>query len=128
MHLLRRKQMKERKSLKIFWLRKFYHESEKESEILKTVLWIFTCSYNTTLAFVYIITYYSQEIWKIIFFARPQFRKGMKITVFIKNKIVCIRCFNLHSFLCSLFWFKHIRDITRALIYYSQLINCSCSE
>ena len=62
MYLLRRKQMKERKSLKIFWLRKFYHESEKESEILKTLLWIFTCSYNTTLAFLYIITYYSQEI------------------------------------------------------------------
>ena len=79
------KRMKKRESMNIFWVRKFYHENEKERDILETLLWIFICSYNTTIAFLYIIPYYSQQIWKIIVYGRPQFRKGMKITVFIKN-------------------------------------------
>ena len=44
----------------IFWVRKFYHENDKEREILETLLWIFTCSYNTPIAFLYIIPYYSK--------------------------------------------------------------------
>ena len=35
--------------------RKFYHENEKEREILKTLLWIYTCSHNTTITFLYMI-------------------------------------------------------------------------
>ena len=41
---------------------------------------------------------YSSKYEKKNFYGRPQFRKGMKITVFIKNKIICIRRFTLHSF------------------------------
>ena len=33
-----------KKLMKIFWVRKFYHENEKEREILKTLLWIFILS------------------------------------------------------------------------------------
>ena len=62
MYLLKRKQMKKRKYMKIFWVRKIYHENEKERKNLETLLWIFTCSYNTTIAFLYIISYYSQQI------------------------------------------------------------------
>ena len=51
MYLLKPKQMQKGKSMKIFWVRKFYNENEKEREILETLLWIFTCSYNTTIAF-----------------------------------------------------------------------------
>ena len=47
--------------------KEIYHKNEKEREILETLLWIFTCSYNTTIAFLYIIPYYTQQIWKIIF-------------------------------------------------------------
>ena len=36
-----------RKSMRSFWVRKFYHENEKEREISETLLWIFTYSYNT---------------------------------------------------------------------------------
>ena len=107
----KRKQMKKKISSKIFWVMKFYHENEKEREILETLLWIFTCSYNAAIAFLYIIPYYIQKIWKIIFYGRPQFCKGMKITVFIKNKVISICCCILHSFLYSLFWFKHISCI-----------------
>ena len=99
---------KKRKSMKTFWVRKLYHKNEKEREILDTLLWIFTSSFNIAIAFLYIMPYYSQQIWKIIFYGKPHFRKGMKITVFIKNKIICIRRFSWHPFLCSLFWFKHI--------------------
>ena len=74
------------------WVRKFYYKSEKERKILETLLWIFTCSHNTTIVFLYIIPYYSQQIWKIIFYGRPRLCKGTKITVFIKNKIICIGC------------------------------------
>ena len=49
------------------WVRKFYHENEKEREILETLLWIFNCSYNTTIAFLYVITHYYEQIWKIVF-------------------------------------------------------------
>ena len=56
MYLLKRKQMKKRKSMKIFWVRKLYHENEKERKILETLLWIFNCRFNTTIAFLYIIT------------------------------------------------------------------------
>ena len=83
--------MKRKKSLKIFWVRIFYRENEKEREILETLSWIFTFSYNTTTTFLYIAN------------MKNQFRKGMNITVFIKNKIIFIRRFTLHSFLCSLF-------------------------
>ena len=82
--------------MKIFWVRKLYHENEKERKILETLLWIFNCRFNTTIAFLYIITPVNMK--KKNFYGRPQFRKGMKITVFIKNKIICIRRFTLHSF------------------------------
>ena len=42
--------------MKIFWVRKLYHENEKEKKILETLLWIFNCRFNTTIAFLYIIT------------------------------------------------------------------------
>ena len=103
MYLLKRNQMKKRKSMRIFWARKFYHENEKEREILKTLLWIFTFSYNTTIAFLYVIPYYFQKIRKIIFYGRPQSRKGVKIKAFIKNKIICIRLFTL-NFFCVLYF------------------------
>ena len=103
MYLLKWKQMKKRKSMKIFW---------EERETFRNVVWIFICSFNTTIAFLYVIPYYSQQIWKIIFYDRPQICKGMKITVFIENKVICIHRFNLHFFFfCSLFWFKHISCI-----------------
>ena len=51
MYLLKPKQMQKGKSMKIFWARKFFNKNEKEREILETLLWIFTCSYNTTIAF-----------------------------------------------------------------------------
>ena len=35
--------MKKRKSMKMFWVRKFYQKNEKEREILETLLWNFTC-------------------------------------------------------------------------------------
>ena len=92
-----------KKLMKIFWVRKFYHENEKEREILKTLLWIFTFIYNAAIDFLYIIPYYSQQIQKIIFYGTTQFFEGMEITFFIKNKIICACRFTLHSLLCSLF-------------------------
>ena len=62
MYLLKRKQMKKKKCMKIFWVRKFFHENEKKRKILETLLWIFTCNYSTATAFLYIIPYYSQKI------------------------------------------------------------------
>ena len=56
---------------------------KRERKILQTLLWIFTCSYNTTIAFLYLIPYYVQQIWKVIFYGMPQFRKGIRITIFI---------------------------------------------
>ena len=44
------------------WVTKFYHKNEKEREILEALLWIFTCNYNITIAFLYKIPYYSQQI------------------------------------------------------------------
>ena len=73
-------------------------KNEKEREILETFLWIFTYSYNMTLAFLNIIPCYSQQIWRIIFYGRPQFREGMQIKVFIKNKIIYIHRLTLHFF------------------------------
>ena len=72
----------------VIWVRKFYLKNEKEREVLETLLWIFTHSYNVTIAaFLYIIPYYFQ-----------------KRTVYIKNRITCIRCFTLHFFFfCFLF-------------------------
>ena len=32
------KRMKKRESMNIFWVRKFYHENEKERDILETLL------------------------------------------------------------------------------------------
>lgn len=52
MYLLKRKQMKKSKSTKGFWMRKFYHETEKERETLEKLLWIFTCSYSATIDFL----------------------------------------------------------------------------
>ena len=83
---------------------------EKEREVLGTFLWILTCSYNTTIDFLYIVPYYSQQIWKTFSYGSFKFRKRMKITVFIKNKISCIHSF-ISSFSCFLFWFKLISSI-----------------
>ena len=108
--------------VKILWGSKFYHKNEKERAILQTLSWIFTFSYNTTIAFLYIISYYSQQIWKIISHGRPQLHKGMEIPVFINSKIICIRRFTLHFLLFS-FAIKNIQTsciikATRALVYY----------
>ena len=61
---------------------------KRKREILETLL----CYGSSLVATI-------QQMRKIIFYSRPQFRKEMKITVFIKNKIICIRCFTLHAFL-----------------------------
>ena len=45
--------------MQIFWVRKFYHENEREKKMLETLPWTFNCNYNTNKAFVYIIPYYS---------------------------------------------------------------------
>ena len=90
-----------------FWGRKFCHENRKDKKTLETLLWIFISSYKKTVAFLFIMPYFSQQIWKTIFYGRPHFHKGMKITAFIKNKLSCIRYFTLHSFIFSLLWFKH---------------------
>ena len=71
----------------VIWVRKFYLKNDKEREVLETLLWIFTRCHNVTIAaFLYIIPYYSQQR-----------------TAYIKNRIICIRCFTLHFFLCFLF-------------------------
>ena len=95
-----------KKSIKIFWVRRFYHENQKESDILETLLWIYICSYNTTIVFLHIIPYYSQQIWKILFYRGLQCRIGLKITVFIKNKIIYIRRFTLHCLLAYTFFLR----------------------
>ena len=77
----------EKEIYEIIWVRKFYLKNEKEREVLETLIWIFTCSHNVTIAaFLYIIPYYCQQR-----------------TVYIKNRIICIRCFTLHFFFCFLF-------------------------
>lgn len=67
--------------MKIFVVRKLYHENEKEGEILETLLWIFTRNYNRAIAFLYIILCYFQQIWQTIFYGRPKFCEGMKISL-----------------------------------------------
>ena len=55
MYFLKQKHMKKRKSIKIFWVRKFYHENEKKKkEDFRNVVMA------TTIAVVYVIPYYSQ--------------------------------------------------------------------
>ena len=44
------------------WVRKFYHENKKERGTLDTLLWIFNYSYNTTIAFLYVIKHYYGQI------------------------------------------------------------------
>ena len=139
----------------IFCGRKFCQENRKGQKTLETLLWIFTCSYNKTVAFLFIMPYFSQQIWKTIFYGRPHFHKGMKMTAFIKNKIICIRYFTLHFFMFSLLWFKHFVALCGVIIwlvkkcnwrysarqrskrnskrpelvlFIAQLTNCSCSE
>ena len=67
-----------KKLMKIFWVRKFYHENEKEREILKTLLWIFTFIYNAAIDFLYIIPYYSQQIQKLFSMVQHNFLKEWK--------------------------------------------------
>ena len=51
MFFAKTKTNKKRKSMKIIWVRKVYHKNEEEREISQTLLWIFTCSCNTTTVF-----------------------------------------------------------------------------
>ena len=103
--------MKKRKSMKNFWVRKFYNKKEKERETSEAMLRIFTYSCNTTVAFLNIIPCNSHQIWMIVSYGRRQFREGMKIKVIINNKLCVFIVSTYTLFLCSLFWFKHISCI-----------------
>ena len=83
---------------------------EKEREVLGTFLWILTCSYNTTIDFLYIVPYYSQQIWKTFSYGSSKFCKRMKITVSSRTKLF-VSIVSSSSFLCFLFWFKLISCI-----------------
>ena len=52
----------EREFYEDIWVMKFYLKNEKEREVLKTLLSIFTSSHNETIAFLYIIPYCFQQI------------------------------------------------------------------
>ena len=106
------KPMKKKKPVRSFWVRKFYHKNKKEREISEALLWTFAYSYNTTIAFLNIIACYSQQIRRIFSMVGLNFVKEWKSNYFIKNKIIHIHRFTLHSFfLCFLFWVKRISCI-----------------
>ena len=84
--------MRKRKSMKIFWVRKFYYENEKERQILETLLWMCTSSYNTTIAFLYIIPCYSQDFLQEQSYLYPSFYLTLFYVPYFDLNILAALC------------------------------------
>ena len=84
--------MRKRKSMKIFWVRKFYYENEKERGILETLLWMCTSSYNTTIAFLYIIPCYSQDLLQEQSYLYPSFYLTLFYVPYFDLNILAALC------------------------------------